>query len=71
MIKNFNDENVSLQDVIALDFYLDNINIIFNKTSIDNDEDYVNNAAVLATAAYHIADIFCKTKEQINQQKHD
>jgi hypothetical protein len=71
MIEIPGNETISLQDAIAIDFYLDNINIIFNKTAINSDENYVENAALLATVAYHIADIFCKTKDQINESKED
>ena len=62
------DQEISLQDAIALDFFLDHIKIMFEGKPSD-DLDIAKNVTLLATSAYHIAEIFCNVRDQIKQQK--
>lgn len=57
-------ENLSLQDFIAINFYLDNAAELCVKGETDADQ-VRDNLTVLAKSAYCIADIFCEMRERI------
>lgn len=59
------DSNV-LRDAIALEFFLNHITEFFD--TIEKDEDHVKALTLLATSAFHIANIFCETRNQFNQK---
>lgn len=64
MIDIFSDETISLQDTIAIEFFLEHLRIIFDPKNIENKEHMADNVILLAKSSYQIAQIFCETREQ-------
>lgn len=64
MIELQGNEEISLRDAIAIDFFLEHINLIFNGDK--DEENYLENVVLLAQSSLHIGEIFCETRKKFN-----
>jgi len=59
-------EELTLQDCIAINFYLDNVVELCVKGETNADQ-VRNNLDLLAKSAYSIADVFCQMRKRIRE----
>jgi hypothetical protein len=64
----FDPNPMCLEDVLAYEFFMDNINLCFQAKEQDA-KDLADSVAVLAKSAYLIADLFSEAR-QVHIQKH-
>jgi hypothetical protein len=57
------DEDFSLEDAIAYEFFMEHVSILFSNENLDKDE-LVDAIAKLATASYTIGAMFSQAREQ-------
>lgn len=61
----FDEEEFSLEDAIAIDFYLDNVAGIISGANNEkkSGEELLTDLVTLAASAYHVADVFISARE--------
>jgi len=64
------DEDFSLEDAIAYEFFMEHVSILFGNGNLDKDE-LADSIAKLATASYMIGAMFSQAREQHIEKAND
>ena len=59
--------DISLEDVVAHEFFMEHVSILFGNEDLDKDE-LADSVVKLATASYMIGGIFAKARENYNKK---